>query len=66
MRKLRVGAVLERTDVGHCVFVKIGGVGHSEVGYLYAPPTCIPPRVSADGFTYVGRVLPDWYLYRTD
>lgn len=66
MRRLRIGALLRDPGYPACVFLKIGGAGSSQVGYIYAPAGCTPPAMSPADFIYVEAVAPNWYVYKAD
>jgi hypothetical protein len=65
LRELRIGALLKDQRSPACVFMKIGGVLDNYVGYIYAPPGCVPPPRSPTEFIYVEEVAPHWLVYKT-
>jgi hypothetical protein len=65
LRALRLGAVFRLGDVPRCIFLKIGGAGDNQVGYIHAPPVCTPPPLSPGGYIYVEPVAPGWFVYKT-
>jgi hypothetical protein len=47
-----------------CVFVRVGGMGRKQTGFLYAPEGCRIPPIHPDNFIYVERASNEWYVYK--
>jgi hypothetical protein len=66
MRELHIGALYRTEAMEPCVFAKIGGVGHDQVGFYYAGSSCTVPAMSPDAYMYVEKVTSSWYVYKTN
>jgi len=72
-REAPVRALLEQAGVStvfhekhfpNCTFVRIGGIAHTQVGYLYAPAGCKVPNINPLNFIYVAKIRDSWYEYK--
>lgn len=66
MRELQIGALYRVEAKSPCVFAKVGGVGHYQVGFYYADSGCRMPTMGPSEYMYVEKITPSWYIYKTD
>jgi hypothetical protein len=65
MRALNIGAIIREPEYPQCTFLKVGGEHDDHVGFLYAPPGCTLPALTANRFIYLEQAGNHWYVYKT-
>jgi len=63
MHKLGLQGIFEDKNYPGCVFIPVGSVGNSEVGYFFTRGET-QPVISPNDFIYIEKVAEGWYVYR--
>ncbi len=63
MHKLGCQGIFEDKNYPGCVFIPIGSVGTSEVGYFFSRGES-RPIISPNNFIFIEKVAEGWYVYK--
>ncbi len=63
LHKFGLKGIFEEQSLPGSIFIPIGSVGNSEVGYIFSESGTLP-LISPNDFIYIEQIVKNWYVYR--